>query len=182
VLVKTKGLVRAGAVLAVFFLFAGVAEAQQTRLTERRTGKFVLGAGLGLQGNTPDGTAFALGVSGDYYLTQGFSLGPLFQLGLTGDLVHLGLSAQAKYTFDLPRIPALKPHVEGGVGFLHADLHRPGGDERDTNFLIPIGIGTEYRLNDRIILDTTLFFNFTDVDVRNEDFFITWLVGVRMPF
>ena len=115
-------------------------------------------------------------------MAQGFSIGPLIQTATSGDLFQVGLSAQAKYTFDLPRIPQLKPHFEGGLGFLHADLDRPGGDESDTGYLIPIGMGVEYKLTDRISLDTTLLFNFTDITVRNENFFITWLVGVRIPF
>ncbi len=180
--VKEKGLVCVGAILVFFLLLAAVAEAQQAQPMERRAGRFVLGAGLGLAGETADGTAFALGVSGDYYLTQGFSIGPLLQMGFSGDLFQLGLTAQAKYTFDLPRVPALKPHVEGGIGFIHADLDRPGRREDDTTFLIPIGVGAEYKLTDRISLDTTLFTNFTDLDVRDENFFITWLVGVRIPF
>jgi hypothetical protein len=182
VIVKAKGLVRAGAVLSLVLLLAGVADAQERRLTESRTGKFALGMGIGLAGDTPDGTAFAAGASVDYYFTQGFSIGPLLQTGFTGDLFQFGLSAQAKYTFDLPQIRELKPHVEGGIGFLHADLNRPGGDESDTSYLIPIGMGVEYKLSPRLSLDTTLLFNFTDVDVRNEDFFVTWLVGVRLPF
>src|SRR5574337_460057 len=177
-----KGLVRAGAVLGLFFLLAGVAEAQQVRSTESRTGKFVFGASMGLAGDTPDGTAFALGLSGDYYITQGFSIGPLLQMGFTGDLFQLGLTAQTKYTFDLPRVPELKPHVDGGLGFIYADLDQPGGHKHGTSFLIPIGGGVEYKLNDRISLDTTLLFNFTDLHVQNEHFFVTWLVGVKVPF
>jgi hypothetical protein len=159
-----------------------MADAQERRLSESRTGKFALGLGVGLAGDTPDGTAFATGASVDYYLTQGLSIGPLLQTGFTDDLFQFGLSAQVKYTFDLPRIRELKPHFEGGIGFLHADLNRSGGDESDTGYLIPIGMGVEYKLNDRLSLDTTLHFNFTDVNVRNEDFFLTWLVGVRFPF
>lgn len=178
---KERGLIRASAMVAFFLLLTAAAEVQ-AQSTEARTGRFVLGAGLGLAGETSDGTGFALGVSGDYYVTQGFSIGPLLQMGFTDDLFQLGLTAQAKYTFDLPQIPALRPHVEGGIGFIHADLDRPGGDESDTSFLIPIGVGLEYKLTERISLDTTFFTNFTDLDVRDENFFVTWLVGVRIPF
>jgi len=179
---KAKGSVHAGVIFVLVLLLASVAEAQQVQPVERRTGRFVFGAGLGLAGDTPDGTAFALGFSGDYYLTQEFSIGPLLQMGFTGDLFQLGLTAQAKYTFDLPQLPALKPHVEAGIGFIYADLDRPRGGEDDTSFLIPIGLGAEYKLSNRISLDTTLLFNFTDLNVRDENFFITWLIGVKYPF
>jgi opacity protein-like surface antigen len=133
--------------------------------------------------DTPDGTAFALGLSGDYYFTQGFSVGPLLQMGFTGDLFQLGFTAQAKYTFDIDAIPALKPHIEAGIGIIYADLNRSGRrDEDDLNVLFPLGLGVEYRLTKSISLDTTAFFNFTDLDVRDEYFFFTWLVGVRYRF
>jgi hypothetical protein len=173
-----------GALFAVLLL-GTVAEAQQVPPAVSRAGRFVFGAGLGLQANTVDDTAFAVGLSGDYYFTNHFSLGPLMQIGVTSDLFQLGLSAQAKYTFDLPQVPDLKPHVEAGLGFLYANLDRPGsGSKDDTSFLIPLGVGAEYQLSPRLSLDTTAFFNFTDISVRNKDtnFFFTWLVGLRVPF
>ena len=69
--------------------------------------------------------------------------------------------------------------------FLYANLDRPGpGNKDDTSFLIPLGVGVEYRLNPRLSLDTTAFFNFTDINVRDKDrnFFFTWLLGVKVPF
>jgi len=175
----------AGYLLLVPLLAGTVAEAQQVPSSVSRAGRFVFGAGLGFQANTVDDTAFAIGLSGDYFFTNNLSVGPLKQIGVTGDLFQLGLTAQAKYTFDLPRVPELKPHLEGGIGFLYANLDRPGhGSKDDTSFLIPLGVGFEYRLNPRLSLDTTALFNFTDVSVRNKDrdFFFTWLVGVKIPF
>jgi hypothetical protein len=145
-----------------------------------RTGGFGLGAAAGLQTSTPDGTAFALGLYGDYYLSRRFSIGPLLQIGLTGDLLQTGVSGQAKYAFDVAGFPELKPHVQAGIGFIHADLdRRESGREKDTSFLIPLGIGAEYKLSDSLWLDNTFLFNFTNLDVRNENFFFTWLIGLR---
>jgi hypothetical protein len=174
-----------GCLLAAMLSIGALAEAQEVPSSLSRAGRFVLGAGLGLQADTLDDTVFAFGFSGDYYLTSNFSLGPLMQIGTSSDLFQFGLSAQAKYTFDIPEFPALKPHLEAGIGFLYADLDRPGvrgGD--DTSFLVPLGVGFEYRFNPRLSLDTTLLFNFTDLNVRGGDdnFFLTWLIGVRIPF
>jgi hypothetical protein len=182
--VKRKGLVCSGVVLVFCLLLARTAEAQQASPLERRTGKFVFGAGLGLQGGTADGTAFAVALSGDYFLTHEISIGPLLQIGLTDDLTQVGFTAQVKYTLDLPQVPELKPHFQAGIGFIHAELDR-GRDEDvdDTSFLFPIGLGAEYRLNRKVSLDSTLLFNFTNLrDVRNDDFFITWLVGIKIHF
>lgn len=182
---RQRGLWFAGSVLSAILLFGAIAEAQQVPTAVSRAGRFVFGAGLGLQANTVDDTAFGIGLGGDYFFTNNFSLGPLMQIGVTGELFQLGLTAQAKYTFDLPQIPDLKPHVEGGIGFLYANLEQPRiGSRDDASFLIPLGVGAEYRLNPRLSLDTTALFNFTDINVRNKDsnFFFTWLIGVRVPF
>src|SRR5512139_566936 len=154
---KETRLICTAAVILVFLLFFALAQftEAQVRSADQRAGRFILGAGLGLQADTPDETAFALGFTGDYYLNQGFSIGPLLQMGFTDDLFQLGLTAQAKYTFDLREIPALKPHIEAGMGFIYSDLDRSRGrSEDDVSFLIPLGIGAEYRLTNSISLDT----------------------------
>ncbi len=180
---KKKRLVCAGIIIVGLFVLSQFANAQGVQSEDQRAGRFILGAGLGLHANTPDGTAFALGFNGDYYFTQGFSVGPLLQFGFTGDLFQFGLTGQAKYTFDLKQIPALKPHIEAGVGFIYADLDRSfGRSQDDVSFLIPLGIGAEYRLTNSISLDTNFLFNFTDLDVRDKNFFFTWLVGMRYRF
>lgn len=179
---KERRLIGTAVIIVVFLALTQFAEAQQ-EFKGQRTGGFIFGVGLGLQADTPDDTALALGLSGDYYLTPGFSIGPLLQMGFTDDLFQVGLSAQAKYTFHLPRMPELKPHIEGGIGFIYADLEREARrDEDDLSFLIPAGVGAEYRLTNSLSLDTTFLFNFTNLDVRDEDFFFTWLVGLRFQF
>ena len=169
--------------IVVFLALTQFAEAQKVPSEDKRAGRFIFGAYLGLQTDTADDTAFTLGASGDYYINQGFSIGPLLQMGFTEDLFQFGLSAQAKYTFDLKEIPALKPHIEAGLGFIYSDLDRGSkGNEDDVSFLIPLGLGAEYRLTNEISLDTTFLFNFTELDVRDEHFFFTWLVGLRYRF
>jgi opacity protein-like surface antigen len=180
---KERRLICAGVLIVVFLAFAQFAEAQRVTSADEKAGRFILGAGLGLQAGTPDGTAFALGFSGDYYFTQGFSVGPLLQMGFTGDLFQFGLTGQAKYTFDLREVPALKPHIEAGIGFIYSDLDlERGRSEDDLSVLIPLGVGAEYRLTNSISVDTNFLFNFTDLDVRDKNFFFTWLVGLRYRF
>ncbi len=177
---KRRGLICAGLMIFGFLVFARFAAAQ-VQSADKRAGRLILEAGLGLQADTPDGGAFALGFSGDYYFTQEFSIGPLLQMGFTGDLFQLGLTAQAKYTLDLKGTPEFKPHIEAGIGFIYSDLKR-GRHEDDTSFLIPLGMGAEFRLSNSLSLDSTFLFNFTDLKVRDEHFFFTWLVGARYRF
>jgi opacity protein-like surface antigen len=179
---KKRRIICVAVILVVLFALTQFAKAQE-KFAEERTGSFVLGVGLGLHADTPDDTAFALGITGDYYLTHEFSIGPLLQMGFTEDLFQIGLAAQAKYTFDLREIPKLKPHVQAGIGFIYADLDREGRkDEDDFSFLIPLGIGAEYQLTKSIWLDTTVLFNITNLDVKDENFFFTWWIGLKFPF
>jgi hypothetical protein len=70
------------------------------------------------------------------------------------------LSGQGKYWLDLPGLDTrLKMNLQGGLGFLHADLHTS-----DTSFLIPIGVGLDFALNQQVSLTSTFLLNFTDVD------------------
>ena len=180
---KERRSICAGVIIVVFLGFSQFANAQGVQSGDQRAGRFIFGAGLGLQAGTPDNTAFALGFNGDYYFTQGLSVGPLLQFGFTGDLFQFGLTGQAKYTFDLKGIPALKPHIEAGLGFIYADLDRSQRrSENDVSFLIPLGIGAEYRLTNSISLDNTFLFNFTNLDVQDTHFFFTWLVGLKYRF
>lgn len=171
------------AVVTVMLAFTGWSDVSAQMRMDDRAGRFAIGGALGLQADTLDGKAFALGLYGDYYLDRHLSFGPLLQIGLTGDLRQIGLSAQAKYTVDVPSVPQFKPHFQAGLGFIHADLERSGlGNERDTSFLIPFGVGAEYQLTGPVSLDTSLLFNFTNLDIRDENFFFTWLVGIKYMF
>jgi hypothetical protein len=161
--------------------------AQERPAAKQRSGKLAVGADLGLQaGTADDDTALALGFNADYYLDEHFSLGPLLQFGFTGDLTQIGMSAQAKYMFDMPRIPELKPHLQGGLGFLHIDMDCPPActEDSDLGFLVPFGGGFELQLDRNLLLGTTLLLNFTDADViageRVENLFMTWFFGFRI--
>lgn len=117
------------------------------------------GAAIGFLGNTPDGTAFALNMHGDRFLTRSFSIGPLMQLGVTGDMTQVGLSGQGKYWIDIPDTSdKLKLVLQGGLGFAHADLRGS-----DTSWLIPLGVGLDYKVDERMALTSTFLLNFTDL-------------------
>lgn len=128
--------------------------------SDLRQGAWSGGAALGFLGNTPDGTAFALNFNADYFINSQISVGPLAQFAFTGDLFQMGFSGQGKYWFSLPGTDSrLKFNLQAGLGFLYADLHRS-----DTSWLIPIGIGVDYKLNNNLALTSTFLLNFTDVN------------------
>jgi hypothetical protein len=141
-----------------------VQAAEQTGDTSRSVGSTTPtwsgGAAVGFLSNTPDGTAFAFNLHADRFLQRNVSLGPLLQLGFTGDLIQVGFSGQGKYWIDLPQTDnRAKVVLQAGIGFVHADYFR-----NDTSFLIPLGIGVDYSLNRTISLTGTFLLNFTDLD------------------
>lgn len=164
--------------IAMFLALSAPVAAQTA--PEQRAGRLGLGLELGPQFGTADSTAFGLAFSGDYFLNHNVSIGPLVQFGVTDDLFHFGPSVQLKYTHDIDQ--RLKATVQGGVGFLYANLDRRGRDRDDTGILFPVGPGLEYRITNDISLGSTLLFNFADNDVRRERFFVSLLGGLRVRF
>jgi hypothetical protein len=162
---------------------AGPALAQQTSPPDG-TRRFELGADIGISGNTIDGTAPTVGITGDIKMAPQESIGPLILIGATDNLFQIGVSAQARLTLDIPDVPELKPQFQAGIGFIHADLDNGKSSDSDTSWWMPLGMGVEYRPMKNLYFNTTLLFNFTHLNISNESdhFFITWFVGLRFPF
>lgn len=123
-------------------------------------GQWSGGGGVGFLGATPSGTAFALNLHADNFLNRSFSIGPLLQVAFVGSLSQVGLSGQAKYWLDMPNTSnRLKLVLQGGVGFLHADRL-----DADTSWLIPLGVGLDYAMTEKLALTANFLINFTDID------------------
>lgn len=144
----------AGATVALT-AYCGAGEAAAADLT---SGTWTGGAALGFLANTADGTAAAVNLNVERFFSHSWSLGPLLQLGFTGDLAQLGVSAQVKYWMPLA-VKDLKLNVQGGIGFVHTDFHGT-----DTSFLVPIGAGLDYTLTNRVSATANFLLNFTDID------------------
>ena len=121
---------------------------------EPRAGMWLAGAGVGVIGDTPHGTAFALNLYADRFLDPTVSIGPLLQLA---NFKQIALSVQPKYWLDvrLPN-PDAKMNLQAGVGFLHT--------EGETSYVVPLGIGVDYPLNRIFSFTMTLLLNFTGID------------------
>ena len=115
---------------------------------------------MGFLADTPDDTAFAVNLHADYFLDDGWSVGPLAQLAFTGDLALYGFSGQAKYWFPAwDSAGRTRPFFQAGIGFVHAAIQND-----DTSWLVPLGIGLQHTLNNGISLYGTFLLNFTDLD------------------
>jgi len=143
--------------LALFLVSLGVGTLHAADL---RAGTMTGGAGLGLMGGTPDGTAFTLKGHAEQFVTPTLSVGPLAQLAFTGDMFLLGISGQLKYWMEIPETGRrLKANFQGGLGFVHANVLRS-----DTSWLIPLGGGLDYAISPRQSLTADLLLNFTNLE------------------
>jgi hypothetical protein len=147
--------------LGLFVLAAGLLGVPRgARAAEPVRGAWTGGAAFGFLGNTPDGTAFAMNFHGEGFFIERLSIGPLLQLGFTGDSSQVGLSGQVKYWIDIPdTAKRLKLTVQAGLGFVHNSFR-----DEDTSWLIPLGVGVDYALTDALKVTGTFLLNFTDLD------------------
>ena len=78
----------------------------------------------------------------------------------------MGFSGQGKFWVPLANVDQrLKANFQAGIGLLHANFLNS-----DTSFLIPLGVGLDYALNEKISLTSTFLLNFTDIDTgRGND-------------
>jgi hypothetical protein len=168
--------IKAAVIAAVFGLGAS-AQAQESAYTttradgasetyrfQDRTGRWGGGGGAGILWNTPDGEAFTLQGSMDYFVQDQVSIGPMLQLGFTGDLNLFMLTGQGKYWLDLDEEGRGRLFLQGGLGIAHADIRRD-----DTALLIPLGVGIDYAVNPDVNLTSSFLLNFTSLDPGGED-------------
>ena len=131
---------------------------------DAKPGAWVGGAGFGFLRSTPDGTAFALNVHAETFFVPNLSVGPLLQLGFTGDSTQVGLSGQVKYWIEIPNTAKrLKLTPQVGLGVVHNSFR-----DGDTSWLIPLGVGADYALTDTLNVTGTLLLNFTHLDVGRK--------------
>ena len=130
-----------------------------------RPGQWSGGVGAGFLTDTPDGVEFALKGHVDYVLIRGFSVGLLGQSTLGGNDHVVGLSAQAKYWWDIPGTRNVKVVAQGGIGVVGADIEDTDSGVSDTytSFLIPVGIGLEYPVTTQVAGTAEFLLNFTSL-------------------
>jgi hypothetical protein len=145
-------------------LIAAPADAQVKELTPHRWSG---GAGMGFLGSTPDGVAeFAINGHADYFVTERFSIGPLAQYAGVGNDFLFGLSAQARYWWDIPGTDHVaKLVLQGGLGFVRAGIKDTDSGTANTygSFLIPIGVGVDYAVTERLAITADFLLNFTSL-------------------
>jgi hypothetical protein len=152
--------------LAYVWFVAGLtmAPAAEAEVKEWTTHRWSGGGGVGFFGSTPDGAECALNGHADYFVTEHLSLGPLAQYAGLGNDVLFGLSAQGRYWWDIPGTERLAKLVfQGGLGFVRAGIKDSDSGSSNTygSFLIPIGVGIDYALTERMAITADVLLNLT---------------------
>jgi opacity protein-like surface antigen len=153
--------------LPVLCLVVTISTPALADVADPRPGQWSGGAGIGFLGNTPDGAAeFGIKGQADYFVTRTFSVGPLAQYAGAGNDFLFGLSAQAKYWWDIPGSRhAAKVVLQGGIGFVRAGIKDTdsGTTNTYTSFVIPLGVGVDYAVTKQVALTADLLLNVTSL-------------------
>jgi hypothetical protein len=130
-----------------------------------RPGQWTGGAGVGFLANTPDGPEFGLMAHADYFVASRLSVGPLVQYGGVGNDIVAGLSIQARYLWSILASGTVKLVVQGGIGVILADIRDTdtGAADTDTSFVIPLGIGLDYAVTQRVALTADFILSLTSL-------------------
>ena len=165
-------------VMVAVAVMLGALGPRHATAADMQPGVTTAGAGLGLMGATPDGTAFTLNAHGEQFIYPNVSVGPLVQLAFTGDLFLLGISGQVKHWTEVANTAGrLRVCFQGGFGFVHANVL-----ESDNSWLIPLGAGLDYAISPRQAVTADLLLNFTHLEnTRQHDAHVmpTFTVGFR---
>ena len=139
----------------------------------------------GAFGFTLDPETFLLAFEGNYFVDENFAVGPLLQLGVSGNRVILAPTVNFRGVFDLPveGLERLKPFVQGGMGLAYLQKDNRRGDNDDVGFLFNFGFGADYHLTNELSLGSNILFNVMPDKVLGENFFFSWqLISASFHF
>jgi hypothetical protein len=107
------------------------------------------------------------------------------QLGVEDDFVIVSPMIYARYIFDMSGFTnevakELRPFLQGGTGLTHISVDNRGGDDDGTGFLLSIGGGVDYPLDDSISIGSRMLINVIPGEALNQRVYFSWeLISVR---
>ena len=194
------GMIRFQHVLATGFLlpmlFASFAAAQNNRDFERERdrgrdryessqkndSRFAVRGGIGFT-EGPD--SFLMNLDIETMARDEVAVGLGLQLGVDDDFVILSPTLFTRYIFDFSgfenkTMKKLRPFLQGGAGLTYMEENRPGRDRDATDFLINIGAGVDFPLDDSISIGTRMLVNLIPGEVLDQRVYFNWeILSVR---
>jgi opacity protein-like surface antigen len=157
-------------------------ESQDVRDDDDRV-RVALGGSLGFT-EGPDGVQ--LGFEIPISINRNLSVGPWLGLSLASKFIMLGATANVRYHFDVfesQKWSKLRPYVQGGVGLNYLDPNTDVNGVESTDFLMNMGLGLDYALNDHVSLASDLMFNLVPQRGAGDTFYWSWqFLGARYKF
>ena len=107
------------------------------------------------------------------------------QLGVEDDFVIVSPMIFGRYIFDMSGFTnevakQMQPFVQGGIGISHIDADTRGRDRDDTDFLMSIGAGFDFPLDDSISVGTRMLVNVIPAEVLSQRVYFSWeMISVR---
>ena len=147
---------------------------------EEQPGPWSASAGIGF---TLDPGTFLMTLGMEYGPddADGFSAGPLLQIGISDNNTIVAPTVNGRYSFDLSWvddeiIQEVQPFVQGGLGFAYIDKDRSGAkkDKDGVGFLMNMGLGFEYPVSETVSLGNSVLFNVLPSRTARQHFFFSW--------
>ncbi|MFT5441943.1 MAG: hypothetical protein ACI8W3_000985 [Myxococcota bacterium] len=132
-------------------------------------------------GFTEDPDSFLLNAEIERFVRDEVTVGLGMQLGVGDDGVIVSPMLFTRFVFDLTSfenefIKRLQPFGQAGAGITHINKDLPGKDRDGTDFLLSVGAGFEYKLNDPLSLGTRMLVNIIPGEVLSERIYFSWEV------
>lgn len=182
--------------LLIPMLFASFAAAQNNRDFERERdrgreryessqkndSRFAVRGGIGFT-EGPD--SFLMNLDIETMARDEVAVGLGLQLGVDDDFVIISPTLFTRYIFNLSgfenkTMKKLRPFLQGGAGLTYIEENRPGRDRDATDFLINIGAGVDFPLDDSISIGTRMLVNLIPGEVLDQRVYFNWeILSVR---
>jgi hypothetical protein len=170
---------------AALILATTAASAQSRSSAEREDDDGVrasVAASLGFFGDDPGG--LNLGFELPIEVNRNLSVGPWVALGLADDFLLVSATANVRYHFDVfesAKLRKLRPFLQGGAGLTYYD--DDDRDDDDTGFLMNMGLGAEYLVDEHVGIGSNIMFNVAPTFRPSQAFYWSWqFLQVRYRF
>lgn len=136
-------------------------------------------------GFTADPGSFLMNFEADRLMRDEVAVGFAIQLGVHDNRMLVSPMVFARYLFDWSGQASefsrkVKPYAQGGVGLTHLDEDKGRHKGKDTEFLMSIGAGLDYPLNDSIDIGSRMLLNIIPSKVGGDRIYFSWeMISVR---
>ena len=171
---------------AALILTTGMASAQGGSTSDQEEEddgvRASVAASLGFFADDPGG--LNLGFEIPIEVNRNLSIGPWVALGLADDFLLVSATANLRYHFDVfegAKLSKLRPFLQGGMGLTYYDDDEL--DDDDTGFLMNMGMGVEYAVDEHVGIGSNIMFNVVPTFRPSQAFYWSWqFLSLRYRF